>query len=77
MWVLVCHTTSFLGSYKGSQFYISRKTNQMSNYNSLKATINANVKTNGNQEITGSVLNSVLNAMVNTLGAGWHPLQSS
>lgn len=43
----------------------------MSNYNSLKATINANIKTNGNQEITGSVMNSVLNAMVNSLGAGY------
>lgn len=43
----------------------------MSNYNSLKATINANIKTNGNQEITGSVLNSVLNAMVTTIGAGY------
>lgn len=43
----------------------------MSNYSSLKATINANIKTNGNQEITGSVLNSVLTAMVNTLGAGY------
>lgn len=43
----------------------------MSNYASLKATINANIKTNGSQEITGSVLNSVLNAMVNTLGAGY------
>ena len=43
----------------------------MSNYESLKATINANIRTNGNQEITGSVLNSVLNAMVNTLGAGY------
>lgn len=43
----------------------------MSNYSSLKATINANIKTNGNQEITGSVLNSVLNAMVTTLGAGY------
>ena len=43
----------------------------MSNYNSIKATINANIKTNGNQEITGSVLNSVLNAMVNTLGADY------
>ena len=43
----------------------------MSNYNSLKATINANVKTNGNQEITGSIMNSVLNAMVTTLGAGY------
>lgn len=43
----------------------------MANYNSLKATINANIKTNGNQEITGSVLNSVLNAMVTTMGAGY------
>ena len=43
----------------------------MSNYSSLKATINANVKTNDNQEITGSVMNSVLNAMVNSLGAGY------
>lgn len=43
----------------------------MSNYSSLKATINANVKTNGNQEITGSVLNSVLNAMVDSEGAGY------
>lgn len=43
----------------------------MSNYSSLKATINANIKTNGNQEITGSVMNSVLTAMVNTLGAGY------
>lgn len=43
----------------------------MSNYNSLKATINANVKQNGNQEITGNILNSVLNAMVNTLGLGY------
>lgn len=43
----------------------------MSEYSSLKATINANVKTNGNQEITGSVMNSVLNEMVNSLGAGY------
>ena len=43
----------------------------MSNYASLKATINANIKTNGNQEITGNILNSVLNAMVNTLGNGY------
>ena len=43
----------------------------MSDYSSLKATINANIKTNGNQEITGSVMNSVLNAMVTTLGAGY------
>lgn len=43
----------------------------MSNYNSLKATINANIKTNGNEEITGFILNSVLNAMVDSLGAGY------
>lgn len=43
----------------------------MSNYSSLKATINANIKTNGNQEITGAVLNSVLRTMVSSLGAGY------
>ena len=43
----------------------------MSEYSSLKATINANVKTNGNQEITGSIMNSVLNAMVNSMGVGY------
>lgn len=41
----------------------------MSEYSDLKATINANIKANNNQEITGPVMNSVLNAMVNTLGA--------
>ena len=43
----------------------------MSNYNSLKRTIDANIRQNGNQEITGQILNSVLNSMVNTLGAGY------
>ena len=43
----------------------------MSNYNSLKATIDANIKQNGNQEITGPILNSVLNQMVNILGTGY------
>lgn len=43
----------------------------MSDYSSLKATINANVKANNNQEITGTIMNSVLNAMVNSLGAGY------
>lgn len=43
----------------------------MSNYSSLKSTINANVRTNGNQEITGSVLNSVLTTMVESLGNGY------
>ena len=43
----------------------------MSNYNSLKTTINANVKQNGVQAITGQILNEVLNEMVNTLGTGY------
>lgn len=43
----------------------------MSNYSSLKATINANIKANNNHEITGAITNSVLNAMVNSLGAGY------
>lgn len=43
----------------------------MSNYSSLKTTINANVKTNGNQEITGSVMNTVLNQIVTSFGAGY------
>ena len=43
----------------------------MSNYNTLKTTINANIKQNGNQEITGQILNSVLNQMVNILGTGY------
>lgn len=43
----------------------------MGNYNSLKAIIDANIKENGNREITGAVMNSVLNAMVNSLGAGY------
>ena len=43
----------------------------MSNYNSLKTTIDANIKQNGRQEITGQILNSVLNEMVNILGTGY------
>lgn len=43
----------------------------MANYDNIKATINANIKTNGNQEISGSVLNSVLNQIVSTLGIGY------
>lgn len=35
----------------------------------IKATIDANIRQNGNQEITGNVLNSVLNAMNNEYGA--------
>lgn len=43
----------------------------MANYANIKATIDANIKQNGNEEITGPVLNSVLNAMVTTIGAGY------
>ena len=43
----------------------------MSNYSTLKTAINANIKQNGNQEITGPILNSVLNQMVNILGTGY------
>ena len=43
----------------------------MANYDNIKATIDANIKTNGNQEISGSVLNYVLNQIVNTLGTGY------
>lgn len=43
----------------------------MSEYSSLLATINANVKANNNHEITGAIMNSVLNAMVASLGAGY------
>jgi len=66
------HTTSSPGSLrKFKNLYITKKGKKMSNYNSLKTTINANVQQNGRQEITGQILNSVLNAMVNTLGAGY------
>ena len=43
----------------------------MSNYNSLKTTIDANITQNGRQEIKGQTLNSVLNEMVNILGTGY------
>ena len=40
----------------------------MANYDALKATINANIHTNGNEEITGAVMNQVLIQMVNDIG---------
>lgn len=43
----------------------------MANYSGIKATINANIKQNNNQEITGVILNSVLNDMVTSLAAGY------
>ena len=41
----------------------------MANYDSLKATVNANIRANNNQEITGPVLNTVLIQMIDSLGA--------
>ena len=43
----------------------------MANYTNLKSTIDTNIKTNGNEGITGAILNSVLNSMVTSLGAGY------
>lgn len=43
----------------------------MSQYAGVKATINANIKTNNNEDITGLILNSVLNEMVDNLAAGY------
>lgn len=43
----------------------------MANYSDLIQTINDNIKSNGNQEITGPVLNAVLQAMVSALGEGY------
>ena len=40
----------------------------MNNIDELKALINANIKRNGRQAITGNVLNGILNAMVDNLG---------
>lgn len=40
----------------------------MKDWSTLKNAINAVIKTNGNQEITGTVLNSVLNSIVSSLG---------
>lgn len=39
------------------------------NYTNLKKAINAVIKTNGNQEITGQVLQNVLNTLITTMGA--------
>lgn len=43
----------------------------MANYSNLKSAIDTNIKTNGNEEITGAILNTVLNSMVSSLGAGY------
>lgn len=41
----------------------------MGNYEQLKAAINAVIKTNGNQEITGAIMQNVLDTMVSNIGA--------
>lgn len=43
----------------------------MSNYNNLKSAIQAVIKTNGNNEITGQLLQDKLLAMISTLGFGY------
>ena len=43
----------------------------MANYSSVKATIDANIKTNNNQAITGAILNGVLDEMVDALASGY------
>jgi hypothetical protein len=48
----------------------------MADYNSLKATIDANIRANGVQAITGPVLNACLKAMITVLGNGYQ-LQGS
>lgn len=43
----------------------------MANLKGLKNTIDANIRENGNQEISGNLLNIVLNAMTETLGQNY------
>ena len=38
----------------------------MANFDTIKTAIDANIKTNGNQAITGAVMNSVLKQMVDS-----------
>ena len=41
----------------------------MGRFDATKATIDANIKSNGNQEITGDILNSVMQGMVDATDA--------
>lgn len=43
----------------------------MANYANLKATIAANIYTNGNNEVTAAMVKATVDAVVNSLGAGW------
>ena len=40
----------------------------MANFNELKAAVNAVIKQNGNEEITGNVLQNTLNTIISTVG---------
>lgn len=48
----------------------------MGRFDNTKATINANIKQNGNQEITGQIMNNVLTEMVNATDAELTELES-
>lgn len=39
----------------------------MADFSTIKATIDANIKTNGNEEITGAIMNSVLKEMIDSV----------
>lgn len=43
----------------------------MANYNNLKTAIQAVIKANGNQEITGDILQNTLMSMINSLSVGY------
>ena len=43
----------------------------MANYNTLKQDMEAVIKTNGKEEITGQILQDILNAMITKLGKGY------
>ncbi len=43
----------------------------MANYNNLKTAIQAVIKANGNQEITGEIMQNALLSMINSLGTGY------
>lgn len=48
----------------------------MENFDTIKTAIDANIKTNGNQAITGAVMNSVLKQMVDSTEAELTELES-
>ena len=43
----------------------------MADFNALEALINAHIKKNGVQAITGNILNGILRGMVSALGKGY------